>query len=110
MSELNKIHLMSCDCKVINELLDRILEMNFDLEKEKHEKYFASNSKFFRVLENRNETINEISSILNGYGPFNFEMVRIHKIDCYTIVEKQIAAVKKMEAAVKIASKIEKAV
>lgn len=110
MSELSKIHLMACDCKIINELLNRILEMNFDLEKEKHEKYFASNSEFFRVLENRNETINEISSILNEYRPFNFEMVRIHKIDCYSIVKEQIAAVKQMETAVEIASKTEKAV
>lgn len=108
-----KINQIASDYKVIGALVDKILSLNFDLEKieieEEGRSWHYQSSDYFRTLEKRNEIINMISDIINENQIYetiwgHFPRVRVHKVDVSDLFRRQMKVLTTMEKALAIAA------
>lgn len=108
-----KINHLASDYKVIGALVDKILNLNFDLEKieiaEEEKNWHYQSSDYFRTLERRNEKINMISDIINENQVYesiwgHFPHVRVHKIEVSDLFRRQMNVLATMEKALAIAA------
>ncbi len=106
-----KVNNLASDYKVIDELVGRVLDLNFALDQElkiENNHWHKQNSDYFRVLEKRNQYLNEVSDILNsGYTQIFgvFPKMRVHRMNGDALLRRQMDAVAVMRKALDVIAK-----
>lgn len=106
-----KVNEFVSNYKVIDELIGKIINLDFALEKElkrENSHWHKQNSDYFLVLEKRNQYLNEISDILNsGYSQIfgKFPKIRVHQMNADSLLRRQMDVLAVMKNALEIISK-----